>query len=210
MHVAKLENDVSKAVMIAANVLRQKGVIIFPTDTLYGLGTDALSNETVAKIYAIKGRNDGKPIHGIFSDLAMIERYAIVNDIGRKLAEKFFPGPLTLIFKKKEGIDTGIARGIESIGVRIPKNDFCIELALWFDTPITATSANISDQEPQRSIEKIIEQLGERAKLVDLAIDAGELPPSLPSTVVNVISGTPVVLREGAISMTEIANVVHG
>lgn len=204
MEIIALKKGLGQCVLKASGILRSGGVILYPTDTLYGLGADALSDEAVAKIYAIKGRDGGKPMHAVFADLRMVEEYAEVNDVARKLAEKFFPGALTLILKKRKGVDSGITRGIDTIGVRIPDNTFCLNLARTFGKPFTATSANSAGQPPQLSIEKILEQIGSNARYVDLVIDDGLLPMRQPTTVVNVVSGSPVILREGAIPSAEI------
>lgn len=202
METIRLDTDFGKAVMRAAGILRQGGVIIYPTDTLYGLGADAFSDETVEKVYAIKGREAGKPIHCIVADLAMAEEYAEVNDAARKIAEKFLPGALTLVLKKKAGIEGGIARGMDTIGIRIPNNEFCIELARAFGTPYTATSANRAGVEPELAFEKVLAAMGEDD--IDLAINAGPAPLARPSTVVNLVSGHPSILREGAIPAADI------
>lgn len=187
------------AVAKAAEVLAKGGVILYPTDTLYGLGADALSDEAVAKVRQIKGRDEGKPIHAIISSLEMAIEYAEVNDSARKLAEKFLPGPLTLILKKKAGVETGIAKGIDTFGIRIPDNQFCLDVARAFGKPFTTTSANTSGEATGRSVLEILAQLGGRAQLIDLVIDAGELPERQPSTVADVSSGQIKILREGAI-----------
>ena len=190
MEILRLrEAGIETVALRAARVLREGGVILFPTDTLYGLGADALSDAAVAKIYAIKGRDDGKPIHGIVADTAMAQRYGEWNDLAKKLCDAFFPGALTLIVAKKSEFSTGVLRGIDTFGFRIPANDLCIEIARTFDAPFTATSANKSGVDPSRSFDETIERLADRADLIDLAIDAGELVPSLPSTVVGLIGG---------------------
>ena len=204
METFQLEKNFGQCVLRASGALRSRGVIIYPTDTLYGLGADALSDEAVAKIYTIKGRNEGKPMHAVFADLEMVAEYAEVNDVAKRLAEEFLPGALTLILKKKPSVQSGIAKGIDTIGIRIPDNDFCLELARTFGKPYTATSANKAGNPPQLSTEKVLEQLGESAEKVTLVIDAGLLPMSLPTTVLNVVSGAPSILREGAISAAEI------
>ncbi len=178
---------------------RAGGAVLYPTDTLYGLGADAFSDEAVARIYAIKGRDERKPIHAIVADLAMAETYAEVNDRARKLAEKFLPGPLTLILKKKPEFTSGIGTGMTTIGIRIPDNAFCLTLARTFGKPFTTTSANLAGAEPLRSVPDILDQLGEKAAAIDLAIDAGVLLESKPSTVVDVSTGDMKILREGAI-----------
>ncbi len=188
----------------AVLALQNNDVIIYPTDTLYGLGADALSDEVVAKIYAIKGRDEHKPIHVIVADLEMVERFAYIDGTARMLAERFLPGPLTLILRKKEGIETGIAKGIDTFGIRIPDNDVCRKLVEAFGGPITTTSANRAGMHPMNTVAQIVEQLGEQADLVACAIDAGELPKRAPSTVVDCSAERPIVLREGAISTADI------
>ena len=147
---------------------------------------------------------DGKPIHGIVADTAMAQRYGEWNDCAKKLCDAFFPGALTLIVAKKSEFSTGVLRDIDTFGFRIPANDLCIEIARTFDAPFTATSANKSGVAPSRSFDETIERLADRADLIDLAIDAGELVPSLPSTVVDISSGNLVILREGAISAEKV------
>ncbi|MBI2610814.1 threonylcarbamoyl-AMP synthase [Candidatus Kaiserbacteria bacterium] len=209
MEVIQLSDvGIETSTLRAAEVLRARGVVLYPTDTLYGLGADALSDEAVAKVRNIKGREEGKPIHCIVADLAMAGKYADVNDSARLLAKEFFPGPLTLVLKRKQGVDMGIARGVGTIGVRVSKNDFCIALAREFGKPYTTTSANVSGEVSERSVQKILTQLGESAKQIDLVIDAGELPPSLPSTVVGVRGQDVVILREGAIPASDIYDVL--
>ena len=221
MELCRLDNAeaIDGCVKKATEKLRVAGVVLYPTDTLYGLGADALSNEAVDKIYAIKGRDGRKPIHAIVADIAMVEKYAEVSDMARTLAKEFLPGPLTLILKKREGIRTGIARGMNTVGIRIPKSEFCLALAKDFGKPITTTSANASGRKPERNIKAILEQLRDSGpytsllqktsiRNIDLVIDAGELPERQPSTVVDVSGHEPVILREGAISASEIWNVL--
>ncbi|HUO56510.1 MAG TPA: L-threonylcarbamoyladenylate synthase [Candidatus Paceibacterota bacterium] len=188
----------------AADVLKRGGVILYPTDTLYGLGADALSDEAVAKVYEIKGREEGKPTHCIVADLIMAERYAEVNDLARALAKEFLPGPLTLILKKREGIDTGIAKNFETFGIRIPDNPFCLALANLFGEPYTTPSANLAGLVPERSPQAILHQLGANESLISLVVDGSELPPRPSSTVVDASSGDLVILREGAIPASKI------
>jgi len=202
MDVISLSEGVGKCAIRAAGVLRQGGVVVYPTDTLYGLGVDAIANDAVDRLYEIKGREPGKPTHCIVADLAMTEEYAEVNDIARKLAEKFLPGALTLILKKKPQVTTGIGRGIDSIGIRIPKNDLCLEMARTFGKPITTPSANRASAGPHLAPADILADLGEDN--IDLFIDAGILPQSQPSTVVNLLSGHPSVLRAGAVPAADI------
>ncbi len=200
METIKLEAGDNKQYAIrAAEVLRAGGVILYPTDTLYGLGADALLDEAVAKIYAIKGRDEGKPMHAIVSDLAMVERYAEITDDARRLAAKLPQGQVTFILKKKAGMDSGIMKDIATFGFRIPDNEFCIEMIRAFGKPITATSANKSGDKSERSVDKILAQLGAAAEGIELVIDAGELPERAASTVVDLSGAHPLIVREGAI-----------
>ncbi len=203
-YLLKDPNNVFTAAQKSAEILRAGKVIIYPTDTLYGLGADALSDDAVATIYAIKGREEGKPVHCIVADMVMAAEYAEADDIARRLAARFFPGPLTLVLKKRKGIETGIARGIGTIGIRVPDHPFCLALARAFGGPVTTTSANKSGEAPERSVEKVLAQLGDPAGLIALTIDEGELPERLPSTVVDVSGDRPLILREGAIPVSEI------
>jgi L-threonylcarbamoyladenylate synthase len=201
MDVISLSEGIGKCAIRAAGVLRQGGVVIYPTDTLYGIGVDAFADDAVDRLYEIKGREAGKPTHCIVLDLAMAEEYVEVNDAARKLAGRLLPGALTIILKKRPAVTNGIGRGIDSIGIRIPKNDLCLEMARTFGKPITTPSANKAGETAQSPAD-IVAQLGEDN--IDLFIDAGILPQSKPSTVVNLVSGFPSVLREGAIPAADI------
>jgi L-threonylcarbamoyladenylate synthase len=192
-------SDISGAVQKAAEALRAGGVVLYPTDTLYGLGADALSDEAVGKIYATKGRDEGKPIHALVGSVEMAEQYADISPNFREKIKSIAPCSITFICNKKVGVETGIAKNISTFGFRIPDNAFCLELVRAFGGPITATSANKSGETPQNSIEEILAQLGVEVPYIGLVVDAGVLPPSLPSTVVDLSSGTPQILREGAV-----------
>ena len=204
MKIVSVAEGVSKAALLASGVLRQGGIIVYPTDTLYGLGVDALADAAVDSLYALKGREEGKPIHAVCADLAMIEEYAELNDAARRLVERFLPGALTLVLRKRPGVTGGITRGMDTIGVRIPQNEFCLELARDFGRPYTATSANRSGMPPQASISAIVDQFGSSADHISLFIDGDTFPLGAPSTVVNVVSGTAVILREGAVERAAI------
>ena len=224
------KHGINACVKSSVKELRADGVILYPTDTLYGLGADALSDKAVSKVYAIKGRDEQKPIHAIVADIKMMEKYADVPDMARMLAKEFLPGPLTLILKKKAGVKTGIAKGVSKIGFRVPDNKFCLALAKKFGKPITTTSANKSGRKTERTVKAILKQLGVnnsyasvlpacaeasggrqnvRMRNIDLAVDAGELPERQPSTVVDLSGKEPIILREGAIPAADIWNAVR-
>jgi len=198
------EGNLEEAVTRAAAVLRAGGVTLYPTDTLYGLGADAFSDEAFKKICSIKDRDERRPVHAIFPDLASVGAYAVVSPLGEKLARAFLPGPLTLVFEKKPGITTGIAHNLPTIGVRIPRNRFCLTLARAFGKPYTTTSANVSNKAPLATVEEILAQLEDATTSIDLVIDGGPLSPEMRSSVVDVRGGAPFIIREGAICNEEI------
>lgn len=194
----------------AAVVLRAGGVVLYPTDTLYGLGADALSDEAVAKIFSIKGRDEGKPIHAIVSDIDMACQYASVSGFARLLDNKLPKGKITFVSAKKDDVRTGIAKGMSTFGFRIPEHEFCIRMAQAFGRPVTATSANRAGDQPLNSIDEILLQLGERSSGVDLIIDGGSLPVSQPSTVIDFTHDHPLILREGAVAASDVWEAIRG
>jgi L-threonylcarbamoyladenylate synthase len=204
MNTIVLQDNEGIASVKAAGVMRAGGIVLYPTDTLYGLGADAFSDSAVDKVYMIKGRNARNPMHAIFADMEMVEEYAEVTDVARKLAKKFLPGALTLVLKKKANVTGGIARKMETIGVRIPDDSFCLETVRALGKPFTATSANRAQNPVLLSVDEILSQLGGTAKEIDLVVDAGMLPLRPPSTVVSLANPAPMFLRIGAIPKFEI------
>lgn len=210
MEIIRLtDSNIEEAALAAAEVLNNGGVVLYPTDTLYALGAEAFQTSGVDKIYAIKGRDAAKPIHAIVPSVETMEMFAEMPNEAHTLAKDFLPGPLTLILKKKPEFTSGIGRDIETIGFRIPNHPFCIALSQKFPHPITTTSANVAGLETMNTVGEILDQLGEAETDIDLVIDAGELPGSLPSTVVDLsevghAEGHPTINREGAIPAAEI------
>jgi L-threonylcarbamoyladenylate synthase len=185
----------------AAQALREGGVVLYPTDTLYGLGADAFSDAAVNRIYEIKGRDENKPIHAIVRDIEMAARYGEVDERVRRAIAQLPAGKVSFVVRKKTGLETGIARGINTFGFRIPDHAFCFAMLEAFGGPITATSANRSGEPPQLSLGATLAQLG---STVHLVVNGGDLPPSAPSTVVDCTGAEPIVLREGAVSAPDI------
>ncbi len=203
------DENIVEAAETAADVIRGDGVVLYPTDTLYGLGVDAFSDEAVEKIYAIKGRDEGKPMHAIVADLKMVEEYAHVTPMAKRAIEELPRGLVTCILQKHDERSLGIAKNIPTFGFRIPDHDFCTALLREFGAPITATSANASGEVPKLGVPAILKQLGAHADMIDLVIDAGELPPSEPSTVIDLSKdGHPIILREGAVSSADVWDVL--
>jgi L-threonylcarbamoyladenylate synthase len=185
---------------IAADVLRRGGVVLYPTDTLYALGALSLDEVAYEKIFTIKGRNSGKPVHSVVDSLERAEAFCEVTDLARTLAKTFLPGALTLLLKRRASVSEFFTAGLPTFGVRIPDHPFCLALAHTLGEPFTATSANKSGSAPAMDPDSILTQLGDLTSYIDLVIDAGTLIPSLPSTVVDATGNTPIIVREGAIS----------
>lgn len=197
--LALADVGVEKAAKKAASVLAKSGLVLFPTDTVYGIAADATNPKALALLRHAKGREAKKPISVIVPDVASIGTYAAMNDAARSLADRFLPGALTLVMRATDRIPQEIALN-GSIGIRIPDHPFCLALARAFGKPYTATSANRSGRETPGNIADIVAQFGHLAGDIALAIDAGNLDARKPSTVVTTVSGTPYVLREGALS----------
>ena len=193
------EVGVEEAAKKAARVLKKGGLVLFPTDTIYGLAADATNPKALAKLRDLKGREKKKPISVIVPNIASIETYAVLNDASRSLAERFLPGALTLVMQATKNIPEELLLN-GAIGIRIPDDPFCLALARAFGKPYTATSANKSGRETPATIREVLMQFGHEVNEIALAIDDGDRYGKKPSTVVTTIDGVPFVLREGALS----------
>jgi len=184
------------ALTAASTALQNNGVIIYPTDTLYALGADATNPNAVEKIYDIKQRSHEKALSVCVGNIDDIEKYALLTHCAHKLARAFLPGALTIILECTNALARNISSD-ETIAMRIPDHPFISMLYAHTNTPITATSANISEHETAAHIADIESQL--KTKNVDCIIDAGELYGA-PSTIVDCRKKQPHIVREGAIS----------
>jgi L-threonylcarbamoyladenylate synthase len=174
----------------AVQVLRRDGIIVYPTETVYGLGGDAFSDDAIMKVYEAKGRPLGKPISIAASDTDMLCAVACVDDAALAFAARFLPGPVTLVLKARSCIPLLLTGGTGRIGVRIPAHDLALGIISGFDSPITATSANISGEKDPVSP-------GEVRVPYDLLVDGGVLP-GVPSTVVDLVDRR--IIRAGALA----------
>ncbi|OGG43461.1 threonylcarbamoyl-AMP synthase [Candidatus Kaiserbacteria bacterium RIFCSPHIGHO2_01_FULL_48_10] len=188
------------------SILQKGGIVLFPTDTIYGLGVDATNEEAVQRVRDLKGREEGKPISIMVSDMGMAESYAVVTPLAKRLADKFLPGKLTIVLEVKNTLPNELTVGTGSVGIRIPNHPLALQMVREFGKPITATSANVSDMPTFSSVPEILKQFGEKSTLINESIDAGPLPPSEPSTVVDARGEAPIVLREGAIRTEDFGN----
>lgn len=191
------KNQQKEIIHEATQVLKQGGLIIYPTDTVYGLGADPTNALAIKKLLAYKSKRQGKPLSIAVSDLTMARQYAVINDQASKIYQQFLPGPYTVISKVKNNLTPGVASEFATIGIRIPDYQLITELIKAFQKPITATSANQSNEKRPYKITDVLQTLSERQKkLIDLIIDAGELAKNDPSTIIDTTLSTPVVLRK--------------
>lgn len=163
----------------AVKVLHRDGLVVYPTDTIYGLGADALSDEAVMEVYEAKHRLLSKPISIAVSDRDMLGALAVVTPVAETFIEQFLPGPFTVVLKAKKLLPAVLTGGTGMIGIRIPAHPIALELIQQFDGPITATSANLSGGKDPVTINDVHVRY-------DLLIDVGRLT-GLPSTVVDLV-----------------------
>ena len=181
----------------AAKIVSEGGVIAFRTDTFYGLGVDPFNATAVAKIRELKGREENKPILLLLSDGSVADRFiADRSEAFEDVAKRFWPGPLTIVGVAVSDLPAGITAGTGTVGVRVPADDDVRELVRVCGGALTATSANPSGKKPARSAQEVLEYFGDR---IDLVIDGGEVTATEPSTVLDVTTTPPRVVREGAI-----------
>jgi L-threonylcarbamoyladenylate synthase len=195
-----------KPMVLASEVVQAGGVIVYPTETLYGIGANAWDGTAIAKVRAIKRREGQKPILVVIKDedqLASLTNQ--ITDEARLLISQFWPGPLTLVFKATKQVPDLLSQGHGTIGVRIPSSPFCLRLLSLCGCPLTSTSANLSGGPTLHSVVDIKRAI---PRGVDLFLDAGELKPRLPSTVLDVTVSPPRILRCGAVSSEDIQRVV--
>ncbi len=206
MSAFSLQSKVVRAdaasVRLAAEALHAGGLVVFPTDTVYGIAVDPLNPEAVASIYRIKGRDAGKPLQVILAAAAQLADVAEdVSPEARRLAERFFPGGITLVLKKAKSVPSTVVAGGETVGVRVPDHPVCHDLVRAFGRPIAATSANRSGQPSPRTAQEAMAQVGEDVTIV---LDAGPCPLGIDSTVIDLSTDKPRILRIGAVPVPEI------
>jgi L-threonylcarbamoyladenylate synthase len=189
-------------IRIAANIVKNGGSVVYPTETVYGLGCDPLNIEAVKKILNIKG-NRNKPLPVLAATMKDAKRIAYISSKGKKLAAKFWPGPLTMVFPKKSILPDMITFGSESVGLRISNNEVAFELIRLSGGLLIGSSANMTGDIPPRNIKEISNQIKEN---VDIILDGGCTAQGKPSTVADLTTEKPKILRKGPITIKEILN----
>jgi L-threonylcarbamoyladenylate synthase len=196
-----------RALSRAAAVLREGGIVAYPTDTLYGLAANPGSAAAMAQLYRIKGRPVDLAVPLIASGIEQIEAAGgVLGPVTRRLAASLWPGPLTLVLPAWAGLDPGVHAGRGTVAVRVPDHPIARLLAHLFGRPITATSANISGEPATMDPEQVRRTLG---GVLDGLIDAGRSPGGPPSTIIDASSGVPLLVRAGAVPWHRVLECLH-
>lgn len=198
MKIIKLNSgNVDQTIYNTIEVLKSTGLVIFPSDTVYGLLVDATNKAAVEKLIAFKNRPVGKPI-SIFTDIESMDQLVEINKDQQKVFEEILPGPFTIVLPSKHKVNKLLESETGTLGVRVPMYQPIKELVNKFKKPITATSANLAGRSPHYSIGSLLNELTEKQKeLIDLIVDAGNLPKNKPSTVVDLSRPNVKILRQG-------------
>lgn len=196
-----------RAVTRSALVLRKGGLVVFPTDTLYALGADASNPLAVRRVFAAKGRCLKSPVPLLVADLMMATQLiGELPEAAVRLAERFWPGPLTLVLWAPRNICTLLTAGTGRIGLRVPDATVARALVRDFGGPVTGTSANRSGDKDPLNAHEVLQQLGDR---VDLVLDGGPVTGGSPSTVVDVTASPPAIVRQGPVQQEEILSLLR-
>jgi len=177
----------------AAETLKKGGVIVYPTDTIYGLGADAFNKEAIKKIYKIKQKDPNTGLSFIVSDLKDISKYAILSDAAFKIIKMLTPGPYTFILKATKLVPARIMPKRKTIGIRIPNSEISLNIAKMLGNPLISTSINISGEPYFTNPVEIEKKFGDE---IDLILDAGIIADE-PSTVIDLTEEVPQIIRQG-------------
>lgn len=205
MKTALLSANDPYALPHAVDVLRNGGIVAFPTDTVYGLGALAFDAMSVDRLYIAKGRSHERAIAILINDEVQLTQVAQnLSFSALELAKELWPGPLTLVVERHPNVSNAIS-SLPTVGVRVPDHPFARKL-LAMAGPLAVTSANLSGGENTNTANEVMKQLGSRIHLI---LDGGRTPGGVPSTVVDCTTPEPVILRPGPISMMQIKKILE-
>jgi L-threonylcarbamoyladenylate synthase len=193
-----------KSILKAAEIVLNGGVIAYPTDTVYGLGCDPFNEASLKKLLEVK-RRTGKGLPVLAVDIENAKRIALFSKIAEEIANKMWPGSLTLILPKKESLPSIVTAGLNSIAVRVPNHKIALNLIKLCGGLIIGTSANISGEKPCVTAEEVYNQLNDK---IDLILDGGKTPLMKPSTILDLTIDVPKILREASITAKEILSIL--
>ncbi len=197
------EESLKRGIKEAIKAMSKGGAVSFPAESFYALGVDALNPAAIRTLFRIKQRESSKPILIFVSSLGEAAKYvASMTPEAKKLAERFWPGGLTMAFEPSPVLPSVLTGDKNKIGIRVPGNSLALELSREYGHPVTGTSANISGGAPCTKAEEVLECLG---RDLDLILDRGQAPGGKPSTVIDVTVTPPLVMREGMVGKEDIA-----
>ena len=201
----KILQPTEENLFLAAELIKRGDLVAFPTETVYGLGADALNVEACRKIFAAKGRPSEKPLSLHVSSLEMVERVAKISSAAEKLFAAFCPGALTIILPKNKIVSDFVTGGRSSVGIRFPANDVALSLIKFSGVPIAAPSANLSGKNPPTTAQEVFDNLSGR---VEIILDGGQCAFGISSTIIDLTTAEPKILRHGAIPAEKILEVL--
>src|SRR6266567_1803054 len=200
------ERPQQEAIEFAASVIRDGGLVAFPTETVYGLGADAMNENAVRKIFEAKDRPTDNPCIVHVDSRDMLDRVAArTGDKAECLIRKFWPGPLTLVLKRKPEVAPSVSAGLSTVAVRMPGNGIALRLIRAARTPIAAPSANASGRPSPTTAAHVLDDLGGR---IDLILDGGTTNIGIESTVLDVTADPPMILRPGWITQEMLSEAI--
>ena len=203
-----LENPEAEAIEEAAGYLRKGRAIVFPTDTVYGLGVNALRVDSIERLFKIKQRPPSKPVPLIVKDIAMAKQLAYFDSKKEKILNTVWPGAITVVLSKRDTVPDSLTANQPTVGLRIPDCQFTSDLMEQVDFPVTATSANISGQDPLGDSKAVIMAFEKEYLRPELVLDAGQLPNNPPSTVLDLTTNQPRILRIGAVDKQKLLEIL--
>jgi len=200
-------NNPDKALLEeAGQLLKQGALVVFPTETVYGLGGDGMQANAAARIYEAKGRPSDNPLILHIADISALEVLAVeVPELAYKLAEKFWPGPLTMILKKSDAVPYATTGGLDTVAIRMPSDEIAREIIRASGTYIAAPSANLSGRPSPTKAEHVIEDLSGR---VEVIVDGGDSDIGLESSIIDLSGEVPLILRPGYITKEDFEQIV--
>lgn len=200
----KEDKDYTK-IKEASKIIKDGGLVLFPTETVYGIGANGLNEKAVKNIFIAKGRKQDNPLILHVCNMDMINRIAKnISKLEYKLISSFFPGPFTIVLERKDIVPNIVTGGLDTVGIRMPSNEIALKLIELSDRPIAAPSANISGKPSGTNVDDIFAELKDK---VDVIIDGGECNIGVESTVVRVIDNVPHILRPGKITPEQIKEI---
>lgn len=208
MKIIKFYNNLEDVLSAAVEKLKMGGSVVYPTDTVYGMGVNPFDDFAVRRLFRVKKRPSEKPMPLIVRSIAMAKKLAYVDEYKEKILKAVWPGAVSVVLKKRDVVPSWISAGTDTVSLRIPDNDFCISLIKVFDSPITSTSANMSGEPSFIDPEKIFARFVKETFRPDLIIDAGVLKSDQLSTILDLSGEKPRILRVGPVTPQKLASIL--